>query len=348
MRSYGTILQTLSAVCILQRVPNNASVIREWEKATSARMGVNVTVTTSVFNVSPGKEFVWLVADTFYIDGRPGVVLGRDASSRPEVRAAIDRMNDGILAGSAPVPGADSLVPAFGNAVSVSELHLFSRPSTFGFDVFSTMQPNDMSQLVMVTSIIDSFMNASVSPTSNAVFRVTDHSGKSVERGGCAFSDRLSSFHNELSVTTRAVWVLTVGECPANRGRYVSWKRYGFLAITLLLTLLAMEVFRRTRRKYWLDNERMKTDAVQQLTAVIIGYLCHEVRNPLHVVRATFSALTAPLVEILDLFQSRTGTCYDIPGIGDVPTAIKDCQDAIAAMQVWCVGQCTCRVYSWC
>ena len=71
------------------------------------------------------------------------------------------------------------------------------------------------------------------------------------------------------------------------------WQRYWGPAAVVVATLLAIELCRHAQQKTMADAAAQQSVAQQQVYSLIVGYVCHEVRNPLHVLKSSLEAMTA-------------------------------------------------------
>ncbi len=102
-------------------------------------------------------------------------------------------------------------------------------------------------------------------------------------------------------------------------------------------TLLCMEVYRRGLKKSWIESEQQQATSQQRVYSLIVGYVCHEVRNPLHVLKSSFEALTDAMGIV----------ALSAPGLlplseEDQAAVVDDGKNAMRQMEVRAARVCVC------
>jgi hypothetical protein len=124
-----------------------------------------------------------------------------------------------------------------------------------------------------------------------------------------------------------------VGACAAYRDVYSTSKRWLFVGIISFTTLVIAELYRRMALKRLLGQQvavKEHADQLQQQTHnVIVGYVCHEVRNPLHVFKSAYACMRECLME----YRSTYGPLVTREWSDDVLT-LEDGAQAVLQMQV--------------
>ena len=326
LRPFTKILAGASGIGVLQRVDKTD--IPAWQANQTAVWGVPITYNAFGFNGSANYSDVWLVLGTYSPTGRPGSV-GLDVSAQPEVRESIEDMRFDTLNGSFATLPSSFPVPAFGNEVAITRLAKFFGSSFTSFYIQTTVYHGSMDYLVTVASIVDPFFNQAFTGATRTVIEIQDHTGFGYVRGTCDLGDAINLRTEAMDITTQARWYLSMGQCPSFRNHYITWKRWAFIAVIIVITLLAMELYRRVVKKSWMETEQVQDRAQKQTYSMIVGYVCHEVRNPLHVVKSSFEAVTSALAEAVAAgFQSR-----ELP-LADQQAVVSDGYNGLTQMQV--------------
>ena len=339
VRSFGTVLSPVyGSLTVLDRIENTPAVRSEWEADASLRTGTNVTIFTAGFHASDGQPRIWVVSSGYSTSKAQAIQVGRDVSSRIEnLRALLDieaHVADNTTESTTP----DTRVPSYSAQVAVTEIFTLTATNTSGFAVMTTIFDGDLApaRIVSVGAVIDSFVKDAKSNQTGAVFEITDHMGHSVTRGDCALHSALTVLSGQVAITTSATWNISIGECPSFRSSYVTWRRWVLLTVILLATVLAMDVYRRMVRKSWAEVEQHTLKSQQQVYSLIVGYVCHEVRNPLHVLRSAFDTLLSAFVDVVTESGRRPSQ--------DTTAMVLDGQNAIDQMQVCYSTQLACVV----
>lgn len=279
----------------LECVLNQPANISAWESAASARQGTNISVFWPPSqHASVGQHFIWVATDSSTGTNRStATAVGRDVTSRAETRAAVTHMLTDIQNGVENLDASDEddLMDSFGNSVGVPALHELYGSKAIGFAIITTLQPRRMDRLVQISSDINTFLSAVVALSPHVGVSVSDHTNVTVTHGACNEHEYEAVVKASVNITNTITWRLEIGECPGYRAQFVTWKRYVYVVMVFLATLLCMEVYRRIVRKNAADAARLKAEAQQQVHALIVGYVCHEVRNPLHIVKASFETI---------------------------------------------------------
>ena len=373
LQSFSSIYGGIS---ILDRVSNTPAAIAAWEERESVRWGFDVQYHADGYNASIAQPDVWLLSTASSASLVSAAWVGRDVAAFPDIRQMLNNLSafncsvGGAPPGGSPVNAtarpedcpttAPSMqAPTYGNPVAVSTIFA----NRFGMRTFAfvtTIEPNSTAKVVSVASVIDEYFNDMLTNhTEDAVIRVLDHGGNVVTQGGCPMADALSVLSLSIPITSTVTWNVGIGQCPSYHAKFATWHKWVYMAAILVATLLSLQMFCRMLRNSWVEEDHRQVLAEKQVHSLIVGYVCHEVRNPLHVLKAsvesmiaTFRAQPQPISGALVSHSSPSagvlhgsGTTRHISNIdiaggdGDEDSnerdsVIMDCRTALAQMQV--------------
>jgi signal transduction histidine kinase len=269
---------------------------------------------------------VYMIQDDLpYIPSVPGY-QGLEITALDHVRQPIWSMINHTSSSA----NSSVLVELFGKLVGFTGLIEFTRVldvSQWGFLSFVTVFDEDpTAYLVMTATLFDDFVADFRRRSPQAALTITDANGFAFHSGNCDLVSAKQVLELEVPLTSAATWGIQVGQCPDYDARFITWKRYVILAICIVVTLLAVLV----SAVVLLYQERLVQDAIERIrheekaTAhqIIVGYICHELRNPLHIIKTSFSGMQAALRKLSGNQFLRGPT-----GIGSNDAAFNDADD---------------------
>ena len=320
---------------MLERVENNATAIAEWEQKATTRFGSPVAVFGRGTG-SSGQPHIWVVADCTSSTPVCQSMIGWDVSFDAVVRAAMALLPFGP---SSPSPQSTSVVsavvPASLQGVSTTPLYVMAPSSKLGLQYFTTLSPNDTSRVVGVTVPMEAVFSHIIADSGTGfLMQVEDHVGNSDAAGACGLADTPFQFRGSYSLTSLATWTFHLGACPGYVHSFITWKRYVFAVVIAIATALCVEIYRRVQRKNVEERQADEGLAEQQLYGLIVGYVCHEVRNPLHVLKSSFETVTAALTSASEGISNSPRSSDDVLTSDEQAAVIADGRNAIAQMQV--------------
>lgn len=198
---------------ILEKVENDNASISAWEARASATWGRHVNIFDAGFNASVGQPYIWVVSDGNSSTISPSAWLGRDLTSRSNVRVAIEQLSTDVDVGLRSSIAFGIPVPSFDAEVVVTNLFYFPAPKMYGLEMVTTVWSGNDSRLVIVSLVIDAYLNPVLALSPGAVATVTDHTGFSFSQGDCAPEDALSELDGTAGITTMAMWTIRMGTC---------------------------------------------------------------------------------------------------------------------------------------
>ena len=364
-----SITRVHGGIAILDQVVNTPAAIAAWEAKASARWGRDVKIFDGGMNASVGRDALWVISSLESVSVNVSQWVGRDLGSRACNRLAFEQLSKTCQAATVASAGGNTdasdsscsliapemEVPSFGNAVVMTE---FTRMKTGSYVTVlgTTIFPNDASRAVLVIAAMDSYFESTLGHRTEAVIRVTDHRNNDLERGGCQLTEAISELRLSVPITTAVTWSVEIGQCPVFHAKFVTWDKWIYGAGVAAATLLIIELYHRMLRKSWADADNQQIVAEKQVHGLIVGYVCHEVRNPLHVLKASVEAMISALrrraaaqpispavsvdSRLSDAQHKRTLSVGSIGSAGsddEAECVISDCQLALAQMQVCCV-----------
>jgi signal transduction histidine kinase len=299
-RTYEGIFQSaFGGIGILARVNNTKAAKDAWAAATSLRYNRTVTPIILPPYADADDPFVYMIQDD--LPNIPSVTAyqGLEITVLDHVRQPIWSMINHTSSSA----NTSVLVELFSKLVGFSGLIEFTRVldvSQWGFLSFTTVFDDDpTAYLVMTATLFDNFVADFKRRSPQAVLTITDANGFPFHSGTCTLKDAKQILELAVPLTSAATWRIQVGQCPEYEARFITWKRYIILAICIVVTLLAVMV----SAVVLLYQERLVQDAIERTrheekaTAhqIIVGYICHELRNPLHIIKTSFTGMQASL-----------------------------------------------------
>jgi hypothetical protein len=177
-----------------------------------------------------------------------------------------------------------------------------------GFTLLTTLSTADSNPdlLLGLFSTFDNFTSSLLNQAPDVAIEIVDHTGAALSYGrSCSMPDAVITRSHSIEVTTTASWTLRVGACAAYQNSYTTSKRWLFVGVVSFTTLVIAELYRRMALKRLADEQmavKEHADQLQQQTHnVIVGYVCHEVRNPLHVFKSAYACMRECLMEYRDM-----------------------------------------------
>jgi hypothetical protein len=299
---YESLFQSsFGGIAILAKVARDSAAIAEWANATQARYNRTVTVRGYPPYADTLDDSVWIVQDPLPQTPDILALIGYQLSTNPLMRTPLVSLLDAV--GPSPHPGnisnTSSLLPLYGECVTISGLQPFSNTGDqLGFMAFTTLFDGPDPSYVLVTpTIFDNYVKAVRAVTHDAVLVIEDHLGNRLLDGGCALEDTDQVLTRTIAILSNVQWTVSLGQCPAYTASYVSGRRSVILAICLVVTVLATAaaVFGMLfhHRMVVAATERVKNAEKAAAHQLIVGYICHELRNPLHIVKTSFKMLSS-------------------------------------------------------
>ena len=227
----------------------------------------------------------------------------------------------------------------------------------YGMVSFTTVFDDDPNAFVVIAvTMMDDFINSVHKISGDALVTITDHRGFQSSSGNCSVADVEQSLDQEIPLTRTADWLVQIGQCPQYKEHFVTMKRYVVLLVCIITTLLAITValftlvFQRKNVQQALERARAEEKAAAH--QLIVGYICHELRNPLHIVKSSLASLIhcalkniaerLPVAELHQHLCEFSALLADMGGItmedalpahDDVISVVRDAKSALAQMQ---------------
>lgn len=213
MRSYtGIVSSVYGGIGILDKIANNPAAIAAWEARASSAFGYNVTVFDQGFNASVGQPYMWVISDGASTSIPLSQSVGRDLSSRSQVRDAIRRVSGSNSTGALSSTPTGYPVPSFDEGVVVTELLYLAPARQYGVGLLTTINSGDDSRLVFIIFVLEAYLNPLLAISAGAVVTVMDHTGVWFSQGDCNAHDAVSELSRTATITTNATWTIKVGQ----------------------------------------------------------------------------------------------------------------------------------------
>ena len=288
---------------LVARVANNSTAKAQWKQFVDQRYNISTQITSFPPYADALDPHWYVLQDVMPFSSDVAPIIGIDLSAAGWVRSTLQQlMTPQTLNTSNPVP-------FYGTGVAVSGLNEVW-PGYTGMFTFTTVFDDDPTKyLVMTATVFDTYFQAvrDVSPESAVVIR--DHVGKALTGGNCDISEVDQALKRHVRLTDSVTWTVELGQCPGFKSTFVTWRRYVILAVCLCTTVLALVVclFVMAFQDKIISQavERTRNQEKANAHQIVVGYICHELRNPLHIIKTSFRALVAGLKSVNPGFSSR-------------------------------------------
>ena len=281
---YGSLFQSsFSGIVMVARVENTDAAVANWIAFETARYNTPATVIGRSPHSVPE---MWLVQDTVPV----AAPLHGINTARSAAYAGLESL---LLATNAStvVPGAGP-IDLFGRLVGFSGLFtLNANNDQLGLAMATPVwyDAAGPTHVVCAITTFDIFIESTLNISADAAIVITDQYGASLVAGGCHISDTDSILAEHVLLANSIYWEVQIGQCHQFTQKSVTAKKYGFVgvgcALTVLIIALGLLLVERLSTQKRVHEE--KTAAHQ----LIVGYICHELRNPLHIVRTAHKVL---------------------------------------------------------
>ena len=295
---------SFGGLSLTARVNNTLAARSAWQDFATARHGRPVFIVAPDPDPGPpdaNDTEIWVVQDALPVGGISEYFIGISYTAYDLPRQTVRALH-GLTAANL----------TSSEVVSVSGLlRLPGIPIPFAIS-FATVYDDDPSELLVAApTAFNDFLVEVNDQSEHALFLLRDHVGRQlVGTSTCTFDQVQQNITAPVTLSSNVEWTITIGQCPKYAEAYVTWRRYGFLAICLVCTWLAVGcivlgfvVFDKQAKS---AEERLLSQQKENANLAIVGYVCHELRNPLHVVKA---AVRVAVEELSNRFRaSPAGT----------------------------------------
>jgi signal transduction histidine kinase len=221
-------------------------------------------------------------------------VIGIRVTSSLVLRRAI-----ASLAQPLPV-NATTPIPFFNSRVAVTGLYSFAPGLDPGAIILTGVYDSDpMSQLVATVTLFSNFFDDVKELSPHAVLVITDQFGYRLNGSGCVMEDAEQVLTREIPLTETVSWTVEIGQCAEYKGAFVTWRRNVMLAITISVTIMAegvcLVIMLYQDKTIQQAVQRTREDEKAAAHQLIVGYICHELRNPLHIIKTSFGTLVGQI-----------------------------------------------------
>lgn len=190
--------------------------------------------------------------------------------------------------------------------------------------IFDGTEEASMKYIVMTATLVNNYLDSVTAISPHAVVEIRDHVNGTVVRGGCslAAADHLITGSSQLA--RGIVWQITVGQCPAYEQAFVTWRRYiviaACLASTTLAAVVCMSVWAMLDKQVTAAVQRTRIEEKVRAQQLVVGYICHELRNPLHIVRTAYQTVVDELCRL-------SGRQFSFSSAGSLENGLGDDDD---------------------
>jgi hypothetical protein len=322
----------------LARLPNNDTALAEWSVFMRKRYNMTVTASSMPPYLDQLDPFVYVMQDP--VPNTPGIAqsyIGLRLSSTNIARRVLYQALEPFTEDDA----VGTPVPFFGHQVAVSGFLQFG--STInglpGMLLFTTIFDEDPSSyIIMTATLFDDFIANVTAVSPQAVLVITDHLGRSLEIGNCSLNNTEQTLTRSVNLTAHAKWTVQIGQCPGYKEAFITWRRYVILSICIVTTVMALIVcvfvikFQQKMVAQAVERTRNQEKAVAH--QLVVGYICHELRNPLHIIKTSFRSLVTAVRDVANAVtnmnfatgprtttsSSMTGNSGDSGGVDEMET----------------------------
>lgn len=344
---------------VLARVPNDETSLRSWEAMASARYERNITITTiEPEHADVHDAFVYVLQDAIPLSSVTAAWLGSRITATAPLHQAVTEAIQPVTARS----NTSTLIPFCDHQVAVTGLYAFDAVlgssavgKSAGIMFFTTVFDNDPSEFLVVTSTtLADYVDSVAAVSSEYVLQIQDHHGQSLSVGDCSLASADQLLEKSVELMSSASWTVRIGQCPRYKESFVTWRRYVIVAICVATTAMAIIVSilvmmyqrKAVQQVVEIIRNEEKTAALQ----LVVGYICHELRNPLHVIKTSFRSVVAINRVANRLTSAKGGDCArdgpeadalagvllddeDVPDEAEIDTILLDAAVALQQMQ---------------
>jgi signal transduction histidine kinase len=221
-------------------------------------------------------------------------LIGIRVTSSPVFRSAVASL-------TLPLPvNATTPVPFFNNRVAVTGLFTFAIGFDPGVIILTGVYDHDpMSQLVATVTLFSNFFDEMLALSPHAVLVITDQFGFKLNNSACALEEAEQVLSRSIPLTETVTWTVEIGQCVKYKDAFVTWRRNVMLAITISVTIMAegvcLVIMLYQNKLIQQAVQRAREDEKAAAHQLIVGYICHELRNPLHIIKTSFGTLVGQI-----------------------------------------------------
>lgn len=287
----GLFQSAFGGLGVVARVTNNDADRAAFGVFLSQRHNTSLIIPPVPNSADAHDPYTWAMQDAVPQSPQADAFLGYPLSSFSSLRDPILAVAN---AGSSIPP--DIPIPLNGHHVAVSALFPFStvEPPSYGAIMFTQLGAGAgvPAYLLMAATTFDGIRMEVKNASTEATFTISDSTGASFGGGPCKMSQADQVLDKIIQVTPETQWTFKVGQCPSYTAGFATWRRAVILAICIVLTLMAMFVasfmMLYQDRRVSQSVERKLSEEKSQAHQLIMGYICHELRNPLHIIKTSF------------------------------------------------------------
>lgn len=301
-RVYQSLFQGSFGVLMgLTRLPNDDTKLADWSNFMKHRYNMTVTASSMPPYLDRLDPFVYVMQDP--VPNTPGIAqsyIGLRLSSTNLARSVLYE----VLKPFTEEDAIGTPVPFYGHQVAVSGFLQFGTLNGLpGMLLFTTIFDADPSSYVIMTAtLFDSFIANVTAVSQQAVIVITDHLGRSLEIGNCSLNNTEQILTRSVNLTAHSKWTVQIGQCPGYKTAFVTWRRYVILSICIATTVMALIVcvfvmkFQQKMVAQAVERTRNQEKALAH--QLVVGYICHELRNPLHIIKTSFRSLVTAVRDV--------------------------------------------------
>lgn len=267
---------------LASRVTNTPAEISAWEARASIRFNEPVHIFAAGTPHNETVPYPWVLEDMVpAISGWHGFQLS--PRSVTQGADALLLMMASYNQSGAPANNITTPIPMFGRSVTISGLVSFLGSLSVSFVTPVWFDDAGPTHAVSTITTFDLFVGQVLKASTEAVVVITDHFGTQLIKGSCALASSDQVLELTVSPSANISWTLQIGQCPGYTRGFVTAKRVLIVTVCALFTLSAMGatllVFDRMETQKRLSEEKSRAHQL------MVGYICHELRNPLHIVK---------------------------------------------------------------
>ena len=348
---------TFGGTVLVQRVRNTAADRAVWEASATARYGYPIRIIRIPGSVDVHDEFNYVILDISPRTPAVSRLIGMSVGISPDISSSIKLLSNSIRTKRTDF---GSPIPTFGKPVVMSGLMQMSAIGAPGGDEYyaalaAPVFDDDSTEYALVTvNALDAFTTGIAAVSPHVVVSLTDYAGLTWRIGGCAHSDSVTNLATEAFVSLNASlsYRLDIGRCPSYSAEFITSKRYVVFASAIAGTagfiILCLIVWRGRDKRLSMLLEHVHAEERIKAQQLVVGYICHELRNPLHIVRTAYQTVVAELVrltgkyEASSSFRSHSSATEDgdededlvtPPTEDEMKSMLQDGKSALAQMQ---------------
>ena len=301
---YNLFGSAVGSIAVVSRANNTAGGIATWVSAASARYGRPISPFSFTYKADMNDSRAWFLQDPLPPTPLTLANVGFRLSAVPQVRDALHHLTANFDSDVIDTNCTECLAGVFDGDVAVTGMFPVVNSTgavVNGLVMLTPIFDDSLDYIIASSTQLQSFTLEATALSKYVGIQVTDHLNISASFGGCARGDPgiAQVLTSILPITSTVEWRVDILQCPGYEASFVSWKRYLILGTCIFCMALAVAVC----LSVWTLQDKKVGAAVHDARVqekiyaqqLVVGYVCHELRNPLHIVKTAFRAMVTSM-----------------------------------------------------